>query len=474
MSMLRTVLILAIFAVCASIAIAGDRAQSVEVIAQLIDQAEEGSTVLVPEGMYYGNLIVDKPVVLQADGEVIIDGRGEGTVIELRTANITLRGFTIRGSGSTVDHEPAGVRAFDGPMLIENNRFEDVYFGIDLRQSPETIIRNNHIAGKDLELGRRGDGIRLWWSHGCVIEDNTVLDMRDMVFWYSEDLRITRNHVSMSRYGLHFMYSHNTVLSENELIENSVGIYLMYSNTITLKKNRVINNRGSSGYGIGLKDCDDIIIEDNALLANRVGVYIDNSPSSVDSVGLITRNSLSFNEIGLLATPITHDNVITENSFIENEEQVTVHGGGQLSLNQFSKDGRGNFWSDYPGFDLADDGVGDLPHAPRSLFRDLLAREPNLRIFVHSPAQQAIELTARAFPDLSPKPMFSDPNPLSAVPEMNLLPSSDPSNPWPMAALSIGLLISSFICGWLIAHQPDESWLQQSKHPARHPGRVDA
>ena len=462
--MLLTSAVFAVSALC------DDNGRSVDEIARLIEQAEDGATVTVPEGSYSGNLVVEKPVVLQAQGKVIIDAMGSGTVVELRVPNITLRGFTIRGSGSTVDHEPAGVRAFAGSAIIEENYFDDVYFGIDLRQSPDSIIRNNHLVGKDLELGRRGDGIRLWWSHGCTIEDNTALELRDMVFWYSEDLIIRRNHVSHSRYGLHFMYSHNTVLSENELVENSVGIYLMYSNSITLSRNRVINNRGSSGYGIGLKDCDDIIIRDNALLANRVGVYIDNSPSSVDSVGLITGNSLSFNEIGLLATPITHNNVITENTFIENEEQVTVHGGGQLTLNHFSKDGRGNFWSDYAGFDLENDGVGDLPHAPRSLFRNLLAREPNLRIFVHSPAQQAIELTARAFPDLSPKPMFSDPTPLSVVPPMDLLPSTDSANPWPMAGLSIGLLMASIISGWLITHQSGET----RNHRVEHPGRVDA
>ncbi len=444
--------------------IASDQPQSVDVIAELIDQADDGATVTVPEGIYQGNLIVSKPITLLANGQVIIDALGSGTVIELRTEGITLRGFTVRGSGSTVDHEPAGVRAFDGPVIIEDNRFEDVYFGIDLRQSPETIIRNNFIIGKELELGRRGDGIRLWWSHGCVIQDNTAIDLRDMVFWYSEDLIIERNKVSQSRYGLHFMYSHNTVMSENELTDNSVGIYLMYSNNITLKHNRVVNNRGSSGYGIGLKDCDDIIIQDNALLANRVGVYIDNSPSSVDAVGLITRNRLSFNEIGLLATPITHDNVITENAFIENEEQVTVHGGGQLTLNSFEKDGRGNFWSDYAGFDLENDGIGDLPHAPRSLFRNLLAREPNLRIFVHSPAQQAIELTARAFPDLSPQPMFTDPHPLSSVPALQLMSSSDSTNPWPMAALSGGLLLASLSVGWFIIYTPGRSQTQRLHH----------
>lgn len=446
------------------VSIASDQPQSVDVIAELIDQADDGATVTVPEGVYQGNLVVSKPITLLANGDVVIDALGNGTVIELRAEGITLRGFTVRGSGSTVDREPAGVRVFDGPVNIENNTFEDVYFGIDLRQSPETIIRNNHLVGKDLELGRRGDGIRLWWSHGCLIQDNTAIDLRDMVFWYSEDLTIERNKVSQSRYGLHFMYSHNTVMSENELTDNSVGIYLMYSNNITLKHNRVVNNRGSSGYGIGLKDCDNIIIQDNALLANRVGVYIDNSPSSVDAVGLITRNSLSFNEIGLLATPITHDNVITENAFIENEEQVTVHGGGQLTLNSFEKDGRGNFWSDYAGFDLENDGIGDLPHAPRSLFRNLLAREPNLRIFVHSPAQQAIELTARAFPDLSPQPMFTDPNPLSSVPALQLMSSSDSTNPWPMAALSGGLLLASLSVGWFIIYTPGRSQTQRLHH----------
>jgi len=448
--------------------------RSVEEIAKLIDQAEIGSTVSVPAGTYYGNLQITKPIVLDGLGKVIIDGRNKGTVVELRVKDITLKGFTIRGSGSTVDHEPAGVRVFDGPVVIEENRFEEVYFGIDLRQSPDSVIRKNFIVGKDLALGRRGDGIRLWWSHGCTIRENTVRNVRDMVFWYSEELTIAQNHVTMSRYGLHFMYSHHTEMSENELVENSVGIYLMYSNNIKLQRNRIINNRGSSGYGIGLKDCDDIVVENNALLANRVGMYVDNSPSSVDSIGLIAHNSFSYNEIGFLATPITHDNVITENVFIENEEQVTVHGGGQLDLNRFEIDGRGNFWSDYAGFDLEDDGIGDLPYAPRSLFRNLLSREPNLRIFVHSPAQQAIELTSRVFPDLSPKPIFQDSSPLSSIPELKLMTSTDSVTRWPMTVFSLALLLVSVVGGWCIARQSESLSRDTKQVPQSTPGRAHA
>ncbi|MFG0313254.1 MAG: nitrous oxide reductase family maturation protein NosD [Phycisphaerales bacterium] len=412
-------------------------------IQALIDSAAPGSVIEPDSGVYEGTLRITKPITLEGRGVVTIDAGGEGSVIEVSAPDVTLRGLIISNSGKSVSGESAGIKANAGPVVIENNRITDVYFGIDLKQSPGSVIRKNTILGKDLELGRRGDGIRLWWSHGCVIEHNTVRDSRDMVFWYSEDLRISHNAVIDSRYGLHFMYSHNTTVSENHLTGNSVGIYLMYSNSIRLVQNQIDNNRGTSGYGIGLKDCDDIEVDSNLLAANRVGIYIDNSPSSADSTGLIRSNKIAFNEVGLLATPNTHDNTIYDNGFIENEEQVSVHGGGQLFLNDFASAERGNFWSDYNGFDRDQDGLGELAYEPRSLFRSMLAREPNLRLFVHSPAQQAIELTARAFPELDPDPMLSDPKPLVLPPRFELPSLEAGTGGLRMALVSGGLILMS-------------------------------
>jgi nitrous oxidase accessory protein len=227
----------------------------------------------------------------------------------------------------------------------------------------------------------------------------------------------------------------------------------MYSNRITLIENQMRRNRGASGYGIGLKDCDDIIVERNALLGNRVGIYIDNSPSGVDSEGLVASNIVAFNEIGLLATPNTHDNVVTGNGFIENEEQVAVHGRGSLSANAFSREGTGNFWSDYAGFDRDGDGIGDLAYEPRSLFESLLAREPNLRFFLHSPAQEAIELTARAFPELRPEPKLVDPAPLTRVPDVDLAAGGADTSRWPMASVAAALLALSLGTTWSLGRE---------------------
>ncbi len=423
MKLQRAIVTFALFVAGATMtpAIAAEYVSTVGAIEKLIESADPGATVRVPAGRYTGNLRITKPIVLEGAGVVTLDGGGEGTVVELLAPDITFRGFTVTGSGAGIDREPAGIRAETGPVTIEDNRIEDALFGIDLREAPNSVIRQNQIRGKDMELGRRGDGIRLWWSHGCVIEDNIVHSTRDMVFWYSEDLMIRRNRVEDSRYGLHFMYSHHTVLSENVLLRNSVGIYLMYSNEITIEGNTLAQNRGASGYGIGLKDCDGIVVRNNSLLANRVGSYIDNSPSSVDSSGVFEGNLIAFNERGMLMTPNTHDVILTGNGFVENEEQVAVHGRGDLTLNTFTRDGRGNFWSNYAGFDADGDGIGDFPYEAASLFESLIAREPNLRLFVHSPAQQAIEFTARAMPAVRPSPKFADTAPLMTPPTVEIV-----------------------------------------------------
>lgn len=452
--MLRIVLfMLATLASAAAASGEPDRRPVSDVVA-LIESAEPGSILELPATVYEGNLIIRKPVVLDGRAGTVFDGLGRGTVIEVLAQGVTIRNCTVRASGQDVTGEPSAVRVIAANASIEFNTILDALFGIDLRESPDAVIRGNTIRGKDLDPGRRGDGIRLWWSHGCLIENNTVRDSRDMVFWYSEDLRIAGNTVTGSRYGLHFMYSHGSVLEANTLDGNSVGVYLMYSNGITLRDNQMRNNRGASGYGIGLKDCDDIVIADNALLANRVGVYIDNSPSSLGSTGLFDSNLIAFNEIGLLATPNTHDNVFTRNAFVENEQPAATHGRGRLLSNEFALDGVGNFWSEYAGFDLDDDGVGDVAYEPRSLFDAMLANEPNLRLFIHSPAQQAIEFTARALPELRPEPTLIDPAPLARPPRLDAGAGPAGAVAPGMAALAAGMLVAAAVVIGLTAAEP--------------------
>ncbi|MHC4142377.1 MAG: NosD domain-containing protein, partial [Planctomycetota bacterium] len=302
-------------------------------------------------------------------------------------------------------------------------------------------------------------GIRIWQSHRTLIEDNVMRDSRDAVMWFSDGVHLRNNRITNGRYGLHFMYSDGNLIEDNHLEGNSVGAFLMYSKGLILRRNVFARNRGPSGFGVGLKDMDNTTAEDNLFLGNRIGLHLDASPSSVRVTDTYTRNIFAFNDIGIAFLPAVKRNRFHDNGFVDNLEQVAVLGGGRFSGNDFTVDGRGNFWSDYRGYDLDGDGVGDLAYRSESLFENLMDREPKLRLFQFSPAQQAVEMAARAFPMVMPQPKLSDEAPLMTPVEAAIGPPP-PVTPWPMTGLAAALWTGAGITlvggRWHLSRTPAE------------------
>jgi nitrous oxidase accessory protein NosD len=110
--------------------------------------------------------------------------------------------------------------------------------------------------------------------------------------------------------------------------------------------------------------------------------------------------------------PSIERNAFSGNSFIENTEQIEVRGGGTLSGNKWFEDKKGNYWSDYVGYDENKDGIGDIPYLAESLFESFIDRYPNLKVFIFSPVSQAIEFASQAFPVMKPEPKVTDNYPL--------------------------------------------------------------
>ena len=381
-------------------------------IGKKIAAAAPGATLTIEPGTYREHLRIDKPVTLVASGEVIIDGDGNGDIVEITAPDVTLRGFTIRNTGIDLDKENAAIRALAPRVTLDNNTLEDILFGIDLREAPDSRVTHNRIGGKDLDIARRGDGLRLWRADRTLVEGNTFHNGRDAILWYSTGVVVRNNTSADCRYGLHLMFSDNVRIEGNELTRNSVGIYLMYSTGVEIVHNRLIKNRGPSGYGLGLKETDQFSVHDNLIVGNRSGVYIDGSPFTRSKPGDFHANTLAYNDVGFTILPSARGNEIVGNNFIDNIDQVAVAGRGDLRSNAFWKGESGNFWSDYTGYDQNADGIGDFVHESQTLFENLMDTHPALRLFLFSPAQQAIELVGRAVPAVQPEPKFSDEVPL--------------------------------------------------------------
>lgn len=243
-------------------------------------------------------------------------------------------------------------------------------------------------------------------------------DTRDAILWYSPDSSVRHNDFANGRYGLHMMQSDHHTIDENIFRGNSVGIYVMYGTSFIMRRNLIADNRGPSGYGIGLKEASDVLLEGNRIVNNRVGVYSDASPLRPATNVTYANNLLAYNEVGLEMLPNTQANRFHDNILLDNGQQINVAGGGDLMRNDWAVDGRGNYWSDYAGFDANGDAIGDLPYTAKSLFDTLIGTYPDLRLFQLGPASDALDLAARAFPLFAPQSRMSDPAPLIRAPAL--------------------------------------------------------
>ncbi len=376
--------------------------------------AKPGAIIRVPAGIYHGPLTITNPVHLLGQPGAVIEGNNHGTVVTIKAAGVEFSGFTVRGSGQSLDQECAGIKVYGQNTVIEHNRLRDVLFGVILKLAPHSRVEGNDIRGKNLPLPVRGDGIHLWYSNHCLIQGNTITRARDEVIWFSKHVRIIRNTVTHSRYGLHLMYDRHITITGNTLTNNFVGAFLMYSWRVVFRRNVSMNNRGVSGYGIGIKNINDLRVEDNRFLNNRIGIYMNSSPSSLGVTDTFRRNVVAYNSIGVMLDPTGQKDVFTENSFMNNTQQVDKDGGGQLRHYKFSLHGRGNFWSDYTGYALGESDVGAIPYRIQNFFDNLMDEHHRLRLFLYSPAQQAINLAATAFPQIQPHAVLVDPHPLLA------------------------------------------------------------
>lgn len=374
--------------------------------------APPGATVVVRGGRYAGPLVIDRPLTVIGVGQPVVDGAGRGSVVTIAAPDVRLEGLVIRGSGTSHDREDSAIVVTAPRVVIEDNQVLDSLFGIYLKEAPDALVQGNRVVGLPLPEPVRGDGLKVWYSPRAQIVGNEIEDIRDVLLWFSDDAVVRDNVVRRARYGLHVMYSQGSLIEGNRIEHNSVGIYLMYGGQQIVRRNVLAWNRGPSGYGLAVKETDGLVAEANLIHGNRVGIYVDNSPLSPRVTNLIKDNWVAYNDVGLQFTPATQRNVIVGNSLIENLEQVTVQSGGTVRELVWAEDGRGNFWSDYAGYDADGDGIGDIPYRREELFRSLAERYPLLAYFRFSLAAAAVDLAARAVPVFRPLLQLVDPAPL--------------------------------------------------------------
>lgn len=364
--------------------------------------AKDGDTILVEKGIYLENeLVITKSIHLIGRNFPVINGQKKGNILTFKeTKNISVKGFVFSNVGFSATSENAAIKIEKvDSFSIENNTITNAYFGIILNKGKNGKVQNNQIKGIQKNQFNTGNAIHLWSCKNMYIADNELTTSRDGIYiQFSSQCIIKRNSsYNNLRYGLHFMFSNDNEYIGNNFENNGAGVAVMFSKRITMKQNIFQQNWGPSSYGMLLKEIYDSQIHENLFYKNTIGINGENC-TRVDYSG----NIFSENGWGIRIKGGCYANHFWENHFENNSFDVAYD--NKVNDNTF----KDNYWSDYTGYDLNKDGVGDVPYRPVKLFSYIANKVPESIVLLRSLFIDIVNFSEKVAPVFTPENLIDN------------------------------------------------------------------
>lgn len=378
-------------------------------LAARIAESAPGDVLRLAAGTHSGPVVVDKPLTLEGMPGAVVDGGGSGRVIQVSAADVAIRGLHITGSGLDLETMDAGVfldKAAER-AVVEDNRILDNLVGVYVWGANDSRVENNIIVGRqDLRVNERGNGVSLWNAPGAHIIGNRISWGRDGIFvTTSKRNRFVGNRIENVRFAIHYMYCNDSEVSGNVSVGNHVGFALMHSTGLTVNGNVSQDDRD---HGILLNYANGSDITGNRVInGGEKCLFLYNANKN-----RVADNWFQSCGIGIHFTAGSERNRLSGNAFIGNEIQVKYVGTRDV---EWADEGRGNYWSDNPAFDLDGDGIADTAYRPNDMVDRVLWAVPLAKLLLNSPAVQVVRWSQSQFPSLMPGGVV-DPSPLMRPP----------------------------------------------------------
>ena len=353
-----------------------------------INDANEGDTILVKDGIYTENVIVNEPVTIKSENgaeKTIVQAKNpDAHVFWVGADYVNISGLTVKAATS---HHRAGIFLNSDYCKVFDNKCSNNNVGIYIVSSNNGAIYNN-------EFSNNYNGIILFDSNNNHISNNIYSDNLHAIaisFTSSSNNRLTDN--IMNKNGIHISPSYirqgdtffaedtgcrneidtsNTVNGkpiyhwsdvDEGIIPNGAGQVILINCTNILVEEQNINN---ANFGIELLFSSFINIKNNRFSDNFISVYIFNSSNNRIFNNSCSRNTQCINFL------ISNNNEVYLNNFIGNVNHIVSSSltniWNSLEPTTYTYNGNifrnyiGNYWSDYTDTDANSDGIWDNPY----------------------------------------------------------------------------------------------------------------
>ncbi|QKF82952.1 nitrous oxide reductase family maturation protein NosD [Halarcobacter ebronensis] len=398
---MKTLFLLIIFSFCFAKA---------NLLQESINKASAYSTLKLQDGVYQGNIKINKPISIVAKGKnVVILGDNKNSVIEINSSNVNLKGLIIKGSGNRLDNRDSAIKISNSQnSIIDSCTIKDSLYGIDAGILTNSKIINNKISSKNLDLSLRGDAIKLYYSNNNLISNNEIYNSRDITFLYSNSNTFTKNHIENSRFSLYLERSNENIIENNHFFMNYVGLIFEGAKDTQIKANIIKNNLKQNSIGVMIKGVSNFLFEDNIVTFNTKAFYIDSKHNEDTIKRYFNSNEISYNIEAFHFHGAIKQNQIKENTIFGNIDDVVKTVRGNKTSNNIVEQ---NYWDNYSGFDSNKDSIGDTPYKIFQYADRLWHYNNKVKFFYATPIISILDFILNLAPFVEPVLLLEDTKP---------------------------------------------------------------
>ncbi|MBS3768604.1 MAG: choice-of-anchor D domain-containing protein, partial [Candidatus Cloacimonetes bacterium] len=319
-------------------------------------------------------------------------GRGDNHVVRITADSVTFSGFSVYGAEKPLDYK-AGIymNSADNCFIFDNRLGylgHQNDYGILLENSHYNFISNNHCNYNNYTglSQKNSTGNKLIGNESTNNVNYGIINM------YCDSTELKYNVCNDNVIGIHFFDSHHSfIIGDTTNFNEYYGLNLRSSTYNQLFDNYA---RSNDDTGIRLSDnCNYNVMNQNRAELNLYGLkilsssafntitgsdFINNSEHGMvldnSDNNILTKNLSNDNTtFGLNIISSNNNNIylnaFTNNSFAINSNSSINNWNSPTPLSykydeySYHKQNMGNYYSNYSGSDLDEDGIGDTPYS---------------------------------------------------------------------------------------------------------------